>query len=107
MPSDSWPGLHAAVLWACAIASFGVFAVMLHSIATFRRESTPRRMGSAEILWALIPIIIVVAMAAPAIGTQVGPRDADMTAGQPRDQDRPELAGDLQRKAFHEGGIPL
>ena len=106
MPTDI-PVLH-AVIWACAIAAFAVFAVMLHSIATFRRDAGTRtRSASAEFFWALIPIIIVVAMAAPAISTQVGPRDTDATALQARDQAGPELAVELPRKAFHEGGIPL
>ena len=46
----------------------GVFAVMIHSIATFRRAragSRPTR--SAEIFWAIVPIFIMVSTALPAV----------------------------------------
>jgi cytochrome c oxidase subunit II len=64
--------VYSTALWICALFATGIFAVMLYSVATFR--STPaasaagyRRSAAAEILWALVPIIILVSAAAPAL----------------------------------------
>lgn len=66
--------MYALILWLCAAISTAVFGVMLYSIATFRATAgaTPatfRRRTLVEILWAAIPIIIILATAAPAIKT--------------------------------------
>jgi heme/copper-type cytochrome/quinol oxidase subunit 2 len=61
------------LLWICAFVAAAVFAVMIHSIATFRRSSTepgardrdPRAL--VEILWAIVPIFIMVSTALPAV----------------------------------------
>jgi len=50
----------------------GVFAVMIHSIATFRllpdgQPAAFERRTGTEILWAIIPILIVIVMALPAL----------------------------------------
>jgi heme/copper-type cytochrome/quinol oxidase subunit 2 len=64
----------APLLWICAFVAAAVFAVMIHSIATFRRSSSepgarakehPRAL--AEIFWALVPIFIMVSTALPAV----------------------------------------
>jgi heme/copper-type cytochrome/quinol oxidase subunit 2 len=59
------------ILWTCAFVAAAVFAVMIHSIATFRRSSLGQpsaRFGSlAEILWAIVPIVIMVTSALPAV----------------------------------------
>ena len=64
----------ASLLWICAFVAAAVFAVMIHSIATFRRGSAepgararahPRAL--AEILWAIVPIFIMVSTALPAV----------------------------------------
>jgi heme/copper-type cytochrome/quinol oxidase subunit 2 len=65
--------LYSATLWLCAAVAVVVFGVMIHSIATFRRagegaHDAPRR-RLAEILWALVPIAIMSAMATPAVRT--------------------------------------
>ena len=58
-----------AVLWICAFVVAAVFAVMIHSIATFRRvaELGVRPSAWREILWAIVPIIIMVSTALPAV----------------------------------------
>jgi heme/copper-type cytochrome/quinol oxidase subunit 2 len=58
-------------VWMCAAAAAAVFAAMMISIATFggRSGDCPRasaRQRAAEMLWALIPIAIVLAAAMPA-----------------------------------------
>ena len=55
----------APILWICAFVAAAVFAVMIHSIATFRRASGPS--AWREILWAIVPIFIMVTTALPAV----------------------------------------
>ena len=63
--------VHAAVLGVCTAVALAVFCVMLRSIASFR--AAPVTGASAlkrklmEILWAIVPIVIVVAAAMPAM----------------------------------------
>ena len=58
------------ILWLCAFVAAAVFAVMIHSIATFRRSSAQsgtQPTALAEILWAIVPIFIMVSTALPAV----------------------------------------
>jgi len=60
------------VLGACASVAGIVFGVMLYSIAAFHAPvgSTPsafRQRRGIELLWALIPIMIVIGTAAPSV----------------------------------------
>ncbi|HJY42566.1 MAG TPA: hypothetical protein VJ303_15045 [Steroidobacteraceae bacterium] len=55
----------APILWICGFVAAAVFAVMIHSIATFRRTSGPS--AWREILWAIVPIFIMVSTALPAV----------------------------------------
>jgi heme/copper-type cytochrome/quinol oxidase subunit 2 len=55
------------VLWTCAFVAATVFAVMIHSIATFRRGGTGQPRAIAEIFWAIVPIFIMVSTALPAV----------------------------------------
>jgi heme/copper-type cytochrome/quinol oxidase subunit 2 len=60
----------AAIVWSCVAISTAVFGVMIYSILTFRREgerAVVARHTVAEVLWATIPILILVLAAAPAI----------------------------------------
>jgi cytochrome c oxidase subunit II len=64
------------VVWLCAAIAVAVFATMIVSIVTFGgslRDCPPASASSkaAEILWALIPIVIVLAAAIPALRTIV------------------------------------
>jgi len=54
------------ILWVCGFVAAAVFAVMIHSIATFRRAAGERPSAIAEILWAIVPIFIMVSAALPA-----------------------------------------
>jgi len=63
-------------LWLCAAIGVAIFAAMIGSIITFRRslrDCPPASVSSqaTEILWALIPIAIVLATAIPAVRTIV------------------------------------
>jgi cytochrome c oxidase subunit 2 len=64
-------GLHMLILWICTAIAVGVFAVMIYSIATFRKSkgAVPASFDhstKAEIIWTLIPAVILVGMAIPA-----------------------------------------
>jgi len=66
------------IVWLCAATAALVFAAMIASIVTFGkslRGYPPASVSgkAAEILWALIPIAIVLAAAMPALRTVVSP----------------------------------
>ena len=79
--------LHMLILWVCVIIAAGVFAVMFWSILNHRKSKGAvaakfHHNTTAEFVWTIIPIIILVSMAFPATKTlkhmeDVG--DADMT----------------------------
>ncbi|HSQ69543.1 MAG TPA: cytochrome c oxidase subunit II [Steroidobacteraceae bacterium] len=69
-------GLHMLILWICVAIAVAVFAVMIYSIATFRKSkgavpATFDHNTKAEIIWTVIPVLILVAMAIPATRTLV------------------------------------
>ena len=57
----------AAVLWVFAFVVAAVFAIMIHSVATFRRAGGEHPSAWREILWAIVPIVIMVSTALPAV----------------------------------------
>jgi cytochrome c oxidase subunit 2 len=67
------------ILWACIAITAAVFGVMIYSIATFpkaqvspaKTAATFRHSTLVEILWAIVPILILVGMATPAVKTFV------------------------------------
>src|SRR5262245_46772349 len=77
--------MHFALLAACALAALVVFAVMLHSIATFRRARVAGlaafiRSTLVEMLWAIVPVAILFASAAPSVRMVVQARHAEPPA---------------------------
>jgi heme/copper-type cytochrome/quinol oxidase subunit 2 len=65
-------------LWLCALVALGVCIVMIHSIATFQRGGVENaavagRRHIGEILWAIVPIAIIAAMAVPAVKNSMAP----------------------------------
>ena len=63
--------VHAAILGVCTAVALAVFCVMLRSIASFRASSATGapalKRKLMEILWAIVPILIVAAAAMPAM----------------------------------------
>ncbi len=64
-------GLHMLILWVCVAIAVAVFGVMIYSIATFRKSkgAVPAAFDhstKAEIVWTVIPVLILVGMAVPA-----------------------------------------
>ena len=79
--------LHMLILWICTIIGAGVFAVMFWSIFNHRKSkgAVPAKFHhntAAEIIWTIIPVVILVSMAVPATKTLQKMEDvsgADMT----------------------------
>lgn len=81
-------GLHMYILWVCAIIFVVVFGFMFYSIFKFRRSSGAKpdvnfhESTLIEIIWTIIPFIILIAMAVPATKTVLDMKDTtspDMT----------------------------
>ncbi len=79
--------LHMLIFWICVIIAVAVFGAMIYSIVKFRRSqgavaATFDHSTRAEIVWTVIPIVILVAMAVPAAATLVrieDTRNSDLT----------------------------
>lgn len=69
-------GLHMLIFWICVAIGVVVFGVMLYSIVAFRksRGAVPAQFHentTIEIIWTIIPFVILVSMAIPAAGTLI------------------------------------
>jgi cytochrome c oxidase subunit 2 len=69
-------GLHMLIFWICVAIGVVVFGVMLYSIVAFRksRGAVPAQFHentTIEIVWTVIPFVILVSMAIPAAGTLI------------------------------------
>jgi len=79
--------LHMIVLWICVVIGIGVFTVMFTSIFLHRksRGAEPAKFShstKAEIIWTIIPVMILVGMAVPATTALIRMEDssgAEMT----------------------------
>jgi cytochrome c oxidase subunit 2 len=85
--SASHYNLHMIVLWVCVIIGIGVFTAMFTSIVLHRKSrghkaATFSHSTLAEIIWTVIPVLILVAMAVPATTALIKMEDssgAEMT----------------------------
>ncbi len=64
--------MYLTLLWICFGLAAAVFAVMLYSIAAFQQppDTSPAKQRHSkllEVLWAIVPIVILVGMAVPAV----------------------------------------
>lgn len=79
--------LHMLIFWVCVLIAMAVFGAMIYSIVKFRRSQGAVAANfdhstRAEIVWTVIPIVILVAMAVPAAATLVrieDTRNSDLT----------------------------
>ena len=79
--------LHMIVLWICVVIGVGVFTVMFTSIVLHRKSKGHKaakfsHSTKAEIVWTIIPVLILVVMAVPATTALVRMEDssgAEMT----------------------------
>jgi cytochrome c oxidase subunit II len=80
-------GLHMMILWICVAIAVVVFGAMIYSILKFRQSqgAVPAKFDhstQAEIIWTIIPVVILVGMAIPAAATLVkieDTRDSKLT----------------------------
>ena len=79
--------LHMIVLWICVVIGIGVFTVMFTSIVLHRKSRGHEaakfsHSTKAEIIWTIIPVLILIAIAVPATSALVRMEDssgAEMT----------------------------
>jgi len=73
--------LHMMIFWVCVVIGVAVFAVMIYSIVRFRKsagavpDKTLTHSTQVEVVWTLIPALILVSMAIPAARTLVAMED--------------------------------
>lgn len=73
--------IHMLVLWICTIVGIGVFAVMIYSIINHRKSKGAKPASFhestvVEVIWTIIPFVILVAIAVPATKTLLAIEDA-------------------------------
>jgi cytochrome c oxidase subunit 2 len=66
--------LHMLVLWVCVVIAAVVFAALAYALVAFRRKPGVRpatwdHSTSAEVIWTVIPVVILVFLAVPAART--------------------------------------
>ena len=70
-------GLHMLILWVCVVIGIFVFGWMIYSLVKFRKsqgavpDTQMVHSTKAEIIWTVIPVAILVAMAVPAASTLI------------------------------------
>lgn len=69
--------LHMLIFWVCVVIGIVVFGAMIWSIITFRKskgavpDTTMVHNTKVEVVWTIIPVLILIAMAVPAARTLV------------------------------------
>jgi cytochrome c oxidase subunit 2 len=79
--------LHMLILWVCVLIAAGVYLAMIVAIVRFRKSAgaTPAKFThntTAEVIWTVIPAVILIALAVPAARSLVrleDARDSDLT----------------------------
>jgi heme/copper-type cytochrome/quinol oxidase subunit 2 len=105
---DLTTNLEHLALWCCAGFAVLIFALMLFSVATFRHTPEPGgRAPRAEVLWAIVPILIVIAAAAPALKVLMPATAAPNVADAKPLAHAGTTEGEIPQKAFNEDGVPL
>ena len=70
-------GLHMLIFWVCMAIAVVVFGVMIYSIWKFRKsagavaDTTLLHSTKVEVVWTVIPVIILISMAIPAANTPI------------------------------------
>jgi cytochrome c oxidase subunit II len=77
--------LHMTIFWVCVIIGIFVFGAMIYSILTFRKSKgsvadvTLVHNTKVEVVWTIIPVLILIGMAIPAARTLVEIEDTTKT----------------------------
>jgi cytochrome c oxidase subunit II len=78
-------GLHMLIFWVCVVIAVAVFGVMVYSLVHFRKSKgavpdvTMVHNTKVELVWTIVPVVILVAMAVPAAKTLVAIEDTTKT----------------------------
>ena len=80
-------GLHMTIFWVCVVIAIGVFGVMIYSMIFHRKSrgaiaSNFHESTAIELLWTLVPLAILIAIAIPATAVLIDLEktdEADMT----------------------------
>ena len=75
-------GLHMLIFWICVVIGVGVFAWMFYSIYAYRKSRGAKAANfhentTVEVLWTVVPFIILIGMAFPATKTMIDIYDTD------------------------------
>ena len=79
--------LHMLIFWVCVVIGVLVFGAMIYALVAFRKKegvkpATWNHSTAAEIIWTVIPVLILVALAIPAARTLIfieDTRDSELT----------------------------
>ena len=74
-------GLHMLIFWVCVGIGILVFGVMFYSVFAHRRSRHPKpadfhESTTVEIIWTIVPFVILILMAIPAAGTLIKMEDS-------------------------------
>ncbi|HXY95608.1 MAG TPA: cytochrome c oxidase subunit II [Steroidobacteraceae bacterium] len=78
-------GLHMKIFWVCVVIGIVVFGVMIWSLVAFRKskgavpDTTMVHNTRVEVVWTIVPVIILIAMAVPAARTLIEIEDTTKT----------------------------
>ena len=78
-------GLHMEIFWICVAIGVVVFSVMIWSLIAFRKskgaipDTTMVHNTQVEVVWTIVPVIILIAMAVPAARTLIEIEDTTKT----------------------------
>ncbi|HUS25540.1 MAG TPA: cytochrome c oxidase subunit II [Candidatus Binatia bacterium] len=72
--------LHMLIFWVCVVIAVLVFGVMFYSVFAHRRSRHPKPANfhestTVEIIWTILPFLILIGMAIPAAGTLIKMED--------------------------------
>ena len=73
--------LHQLVMWICTVAGLLVFAVMIYSLINHRKSKGAvaaqfHESATVEVVWTVIPLVVLVAIAVPATGVLLDIEDS-------------------------------
>ena len=74
--------LHMLIMWICVVIGIAVFAVMFYSIYAHRKSKGHQaaqfhESTKVEVVWTVVPFLILIAMAVPATSTLLDVYDND------------------------------
>lgn len=107
LASDNIYDFHLVVLWSCVAIALVVYSAMVVAIVRFERpaEAKPSKFSVktwAEVIWTIIPAVIMIGMSIPAVNTLLlmqDSRNAELTMQ--GSIDRPHPQGSVELGAPH------